>query len=104
MTVLGYITCKNEEEAHTIAKALLEKKLIACANIIPTIHSFYWWEGKIVEEEPESLLLVKTRKEKEDEVMGAVKAVHSYSLPCIEFIAIENENEEYKKWVEGVVQ
>ena len=100
MTVICYVTCANEKEAHSIAKSLLEKRLIACANIVPKMHSFYWWKGKLLEEQPESLLLLKTTKQKKARVVQEIKKMHSYSVPCIEFIHAK-ANPEYEKWVIG---
>ncbi|MFH1663769.1 MAG: divalent-cation tolerance protein CutA [archaeon] len=96
--VLGYIPCKNKKEAEKIANALVEKRLVACANIIPAISSCYKWEGKTVNE-TESLLLVKTIKTKKKLVSEQVKKLHSYRLPCIAFIKFDEINKEYELWV-----
>ena len=98
--ILAYITSKDKEEAKSIAKHLLEKKLIACANIFP-IESLYWWKNNI-EEEDEFVLIAKTLKEKFNEVKEEVKRIHSYSTPCI--LKIETEaNLEFLEWVKGEV-
>ena len=49
-TAIGFITTAENEEAQKIANALLEKRLIACANIVKEISSSYWWKGKIEKE------------------------------------------------------
>ncbi len=43
---LFYVTCKDKQEAESIAKTLLEEKLVACANIFPEMESFFWWKQK----------------------------------------------------------
>ena len=90
---LIYITCKDKVEAKKISKHLLEKRLIACANIFP-IESMYWWKGEI-EEANESVIIAKGfdfEKIKEE-----TKKVHSYDVPAI--IKIEaDSNEEYMDW------
>jgi len=96
--VLGYIPCKNKKEAEKIVKVLVEKRLIACGNIIPSISSCYKWEGKICNE-TESLLLVKTIKTKKKLVSEQVKKMHSHKLPCIAFIKFDEINKEYEIWV-----
>ncbi|MBW2980407.1 divalent-cation tolerance protein CutA [Candidatus Woesearchaeota archaeon] len=96
---LIYITCKDEKEARKIAKHLLEKKLIACANFFP-INSMYWWEGKI-EDDKEFLLLAKTTKKNANKVKDEVKKVHSYDVPCILEIDVDG-NKEYIDWVDRV--
>src|ERR687887_1554449 len=74
------ITAASEEEATTIGRALVERKLAACANVVPGIRSIFRWEGKVTEEK-EVLLLVKSRNESFDEIEKAVKGLHSYEVP-----------------------
>lgn len=66
-----HTTCKNLEEARKIGRKLIEQKLAICVNIIEKVNSIYWWDGKIVDEK-ESLLLLKTKKEK---VNQAIKLI-----------------------------
>ncbi len=96
--LLGYVPCKNKKQAEKIANALLERRLIACANIVPAVNSCYRWEGEICSEE-ESLLLVKTIKSKRKLVEKVVKREHSYKIPCIGFLKFEDINKEYELWV-----
>ncbi|MFC1754099.1 divalent-cation tolerance protein CutA [Thermoproteota archaeon] len=91
-----YITCKDKKEAKSIAKELIEKKLIACANIFP-IESLYNWEGKLVDEE-ETVLLCKTREGNYNDVAKAVKKMHSYEVPCICKIKAD-ANKSYFDWI-----
>jgi len=95
---LGYVPCKDKKQAEKIANTLLEKRLIACANIIPTVSSCYRMEGKICNE-TEALLLVKTIKSKRKLVEKVVKREHSYKIPCIAFLKFEDINKEYELWV-----
>jgi len=97
-----YITAKNNSEAKKISNFLLEKKLVACVNIIPKIESMYWWKGKI-EKNSESAIVAKTESSLVDSVVSAVKRVHSYELPCILAVPIEKGNEDYLKWIGEVV-
>ncbi|MFH1240292.1 MAG: divalent-cation tolerance protein CutA [Candidatus Diapherotrites archaeon] len=98
--VIGYVTCKNSQEAEGIAKYLLEKKLIACANMVDKIESIYRWEGKIVNES-EALLLLKTESTKINKVKKEIEKIHSNKIPCIEFIKVSDVNKNYEKWVTG---
>ena len=98
--ILIYITCKDNAEAKKISKHLLDEKLIACVNIHP-IESMYRWKGKIFEEQPESLMLIKTKKGKEEKIVGEIKKMHSHSVPCIEFIEVKKANKEYDEWVKS---
>ncbi|UCG68703.1 MAG: divalent-cation tolerance protein CutA [Thermoplasmata archaeon] len=92
-----YVTAKDEEEAKEIANHLLDKHLIACANMFP-IKSLYWWKGKI-EAEDEIVLIMKTQKKNSENIISQVKAVHSYEVPCIEFFHFEEGNPEYLEWI-----
>ena len=92
-----YITAKDEEEARKIANYLLEKRLIACANMFP-VKSLYWWKGKI-EREDEIALIMKTQKGHIKNIISEVKALHSYEEPCIEFLPIEDGNPDYLEWI-----
>jgi periplasmic divalent cation tolerance protein len=96
-----YITNENETEAKKIAKHLLEKKLIACANFFP-ISSMYWWQGKI-EDAKEIALIIKTIKENYNKVKAEVKKIHPYKIPCIIKIDVE-ANEEFEAWLRGELQ
>jgi periplasmic divalent cation tolerance protein len=99
--VLVYITCKDEKEARKIAKHLLEKKLIACANFFP-INSMYWWENKI-QDDKEFLLLAKTADKNYEKVKKEVESIHSYDVPCILKVDTEG-NKEYMDWVDKVIE
>jgi periplasmic divalent cation tolerance protein len=103
MYSLIYITTSGEEESKKIARTLLEERTVACANIVPSMKSFYWWEGEI-EEDTESILILKTRSDKFDTLVRRVKDIHSYETPCILEISIQNGSEDYLKWLEDSLQ
>ncbi|MEM2918148.1 MAG: divalent-cation tolerance protein CutA [Candidatus Altiarchaeota archaeon] len=96
--LLIYITCKDRKEAEKISKHLLEKRLIACANIFP-IKSMYWWKGKI-ENAKEFVIIAKTLDRYFPIIKKEVKRIHSYEVPCIEKIKTE-ANLEYIKWLKS---
>ena len=96
-----YVTARDKEEAKSIAKHLLEKRLIACGNIFP-IESLYWWEDKI-EEDKEFVLIAKTLDERFNKVKEEIKAIHSYSTPCILKIGAD-ANAEFLEWVKEETQ
>jgi periplasmic divalent cation tolerance protein len=96
-----YITAPNENEAATIAKALVESKLAACVNVVKGIRSIYSWQGKI-EDEQEVLMIAKTRRELFDILKAKVMAMHSYSVPEIIAMPIFAGSEEYLKWINDV--
>ena len=91
-----YITNPTREEAKRVAKHLLEKKLIACANIFP-VESLYWWEGKIAEEN-EVILVAKTTENKFEKINREVESIHPYKIPCVAKIPVAL-NEKYAIWL-----
>lgn len=101
MTIFIYITNPSKKEAKRIALHLLKKRLIACANIFP-IDSMYWWKGKI-KKAKEVVLIAKTKKENFEKVKEEVKKIHPYSVPSIEKLEVE-ANEEYEKWLNSEVK
>jgi periplasmic divalent cation tolerance protein len=94
-----YVTTKNAEEAEGIGNALLEERLVACANIFPAIRSMYRWKGAI-ERESEAVLIAKTKDTLVDKVIDRVRALHSYETPCIVAIPIVNGNPAYLRWID----
>lgn len=99
--IIVYITCKDEEEAEKISKHLLNKKLIACANIWP-IRSLYNWEEKLADEK-EIVIVAKSTNEKSEKIIEEVKKIHSYEIPCVEMIE-SRANKEYEDWVNNEVK
>ena len=91
-------TTKNKEEAIYIAKSLVERKLIACCNIVPSITSVYEWENELCCDE-ECLMVMKTKAELFNEVENAIKELHTYGTPEIICIPINNGSSEYLSWV-----
>ena len=101
MNIVILITAKNDAEAKKIAEALVKKKLIACANIIKGIKSFFWWEGK-VDKANEVLLVLKTKRILFKKIEKTVKTLHSYSVPEIIALPIVEGSKDYLKWVNDV--
>ena len=97
--ILIYVPCGTEDEATALANALIEKGLIACANIHAS-RSLYRWEGSLVDEE-EQILLCKTTQSSADPAEALIKEMHSYELPCILRLRPDHVNPEYAAWVVG---
>ena len=91
-------TTGSEEEAHKIARHLVENQLAACVNIVRQVESIYRWQGK-VESSLEWLLLIKTTAEKFNDVRDAIREFHSYDLPECIAIAIEDGSGDYLQWI-----
>lgn len=100
--VLIFITVPNEGLALKIARALIEKKLAACVNITPKIKSIYSWQDKICEDD-EFLMLVKSKEEVFEELKQEVVNLHTYDIPEIIMINIENGLRNYLNWIDQSV-
>ena len=97
-----YITAPNRKEAERIAKKLLDKKLIACANVINNVNSYFVWKNK-VQNSKEIIICGKTTSKNQTKIIKAVKSIHSYAVPCIIFFDIKNGNKDFLKWIEQSV-
>ncbi|MBN2143336.1 MAG: divalent-cation tolerance protein CutA [Candidatus Aureabacteria bacterium] len=98
-----FCTCPDQECAEKIAHALLRRKLVACVNIIPSVVSLYWWEGKI-DRSSEVLLLMKTRSSLFDKIEKSVRSLHPYAVPEIVGLPITRGSQAYLKWINHSVQ
>ena len=96
--VFVYTTTEDENEAKRIGRALTEKKLAACVNIIPGMRAIYRWKGNI-EEGKECIILAKTQKCNMDTVIDTIKNMHRYELPCILVIPVIQGLEEYLDYI-----
>jgi periplasmic divalent cation tolerance protein len=96
--VFVYTTYPSVVEAEEAGRALLERRLCACVNILPGMVSLYWWEGK-VERGEEVVMMIKTRVTLADAVRAAVKATHSYTTPAVMVLPIEQVDPDYHAWL-----
>jgi len=95
------VTCATLEEARKIARAVVEKHLAACVNIVThAVESFYTWEGKL-EDSSEYLLMIKTSEERLGELQKQVLALHSYDTPEFVVVPIVAGSEPYLNWLEA---
>ncbi len=96
--IIVYITAGTLDEAKRIGRELVERRLAACVNIVGGVTSIYRWRGRI-EESGEHLLVVKTVKSKYRELEENVRRLHSYEVPEIIAVPVEEGYERYIKWV-----
>lgn len=99
MNIVVFITAKDAAEAKTISDQLLEKKLIACANIIEGVESVFWWQEKI-DQAKETLIILKSKQSLFKKIVKTVKAHHSYEVPEIIALPIVDGNPDYLKWID----
>jgi periplasmic divalent cation tolerance protein len=98
-TWLVYITAKDKDQALAIGCTLVEERLAACINVLDGMTSVYRWEGA-VEQASEAVLIVKTTELQVPAVMERVKALHSYSCPCVVAWPIGIGDPQYLEWIE----
>ena len=96
--VFVYTTFPSLVEAEAAAKVIVERKLAACANILPGMISHYRYEGK-AERAEEVVVLFKTRSSLADAVRQAVRDNHSYDVPAVAVIALESVDRDYFGWI-----
>lgn len=96
--VLLYVTASDVQEAAKIARTLVEERLVACANVLGAVRSFYRWEGEIQDDE-EAVLIAKTGAERVEEATARIKALHSYDVPCVVAVPLVGGNEEFLTWI-----
>ncbi|MDX2073681.1 MAG: divalent-cation tolerance protein CutA [Alphaproteobacteria bacterium] len=75
-------TFAKKDEAISVARELLEQKLIACANIEEGMTALFRWED-MIQQEPETVLLAKTVRRHAPQVIAHIKTLHSYQIPSI---------------------
>jgi len=100
MFYLVLTTVRSRAEAKRIAGRIVGEKLAACANVLPSADSTFWWRGRI-ERASEALLLAKTSSEKLNRLMARVKELHSYEVPEVIALPIGRGLPEYMKWLKG---
>uniref|UniRef100_A0A8C4MTX7 Protein CutA n=1 Tax=Equus asinus TaxID=9793 RepID=A0A8C4MTX7_EQUAS len=97
----AFVTCPNEKVAKEIARAVVEKHLAACVNLIPKITSIYEWKGKI-EEDSEVLMMIKTQSSLVPALTDFVRSVHPYEVAEVIALPVEQGNIPYLNWVRQV--
>jgi periplasmic divalent cation tolerance protein len=96
--VLVYTTFPSVVEAEKAGRAVVERRLAACVNILPGMVSHYWWQGAI-ERAQEAVMIIKTRAALADAVGRAVRELHSYTTPAILVIPVEGGDPAYLQWI-----
>ena len=84
--------------ARGLARALVERRLAACANLLPGVRSIYRWKGR-VEEARETLLVLKTAASRVPALLAAVEALHPYEVPEAVVLATAGGLAPWLRWV-----
>jgi periplasmic divalent cation tolerance protein len=101
--IVVFSTCASTEEAQRVARALVEKRLAACVNVVPGIRSVYHWKdaaGKdAIEDEEEVLLVMKTSRALLQELTDEIERLHSYEVPEVVALQVVGGSERYFAWM-----
>lgn len=99
--LLVYITCADLSEARKIGDFLLQRRLVACVNIMEnSVQSLYFWKGQ-QEEGHEVVLLAKTVEARFAELNKAVRDLHSYEIPCVVALPLVAGDPDFLAWIES---
>ncbi len=96
--VLVYTTWPSVVEAETAGRAIVERRLAACVNILPGMVSHYWWQGAL-ERSEEAVMILKTRASHAEAVRRAVRDRHPYTTPAILVLPVEGGDPDYLAWI-----
>lgn len=96
--VIFLTTAPNGRSGRRIASALVRERLAACVNVIDGARSFYRWKGRL-ENSAESLLIIKTVKQKFDRIEKFLKTAHPYELPELIGLPVRWGSKGYLQWL-----
>ena len=91
-------TVASADEAVTLVRELLERRLIACGTLLPGSRSLYRWEGKVADEQ-EVVILLKTRSARLESLQRAFAELHPYKVPELLALPVEAGLERYLAWI-----
>lgn len=97
-TVIAFMTAPTRDVAEAIVRDLVERRLIACANLLPGVRSLYRWKGA-VEEAEEVLAVLKGRAADLEAVARRVKELHPYEVPELIGVPVAGGHGPYLAWV-----
>lgn len=100
MAVFLYVTASNVEEAARLAEIVVAERLAACANVLGTVQSIYWWNDA-VQKSAEAVLVLKSSDERAPELIQRLRELHSYDTPCIVTLPITGGIPEFLSWVDA---
>ena len=92
-------TLASAEEAVTLVRTLLERRLIACGNILPGVRSLYRWDGKVADER-EVIVILKTRRVRLDALELAFGELHPYKVPELLALPVSAGLHKYLEWID----
>jgi len=101
--LLAMSTAKSRKEGKKIAQRLVELKLAACVNVIPQVNSFYFWAGKLCQDN-EVIIIIKTENGQKNKIIKEIKRINTYEVPEIIFFKIDEGEERYLNWIKKTLE
>ncbi len=95
-----YVTAKDRRQALRLARAVVEERLAACANVLGGIDSVYWWDGR-VQSGREVAVVMKTRRRLVKRLAARIAALHTYDCPCVVALPILDGHPPFLAWLAG---
>jgi len=86
--------------ARRLARALVERRVAACVNLLPGVRSVYRWKGR-VEEAGETLLVIKTAARRVPALLAAVRELHPGEVPEAVALPVTAGLGPYLRWVDA---
>ena len=93
LTTLG-----NVEDARSFVRELVTRKMVACGTILPSATSIYRWEGAVTEV-TEAVVLLKTRRERWQDLLAAARSLHPYEVPELLALPVQKGLDAYLDWI-----
>ncbi len=100
MAKIMYMTAPNQQEALHIGRTLVERRLVACINILGPVNSVFWWDNS-VQTAKEVAFIAKTSDENVEETLAVATALHSYETPCAVILPIVDGAAPFLSWLEA---
>jgi len=101
--IMAFMTTATKQEAQNIVRSLLNKHLIACANILGPVDSEFWWQGKI-DKAQEFLVFMKSNDKLFEKLSKTIKDKHSYETPEILALPIAKGWSPYLEWLNATLR
>ena len=96
--VMVLVTCPSRAVARRLAQRVVRRHLAACVNLVPSVESIFWWQGKL-DRAREALLLIKTTVKAYPRLEAALRAQHPYDVPEIIAVPVTRGFAPYLRWV-----
>ena len=96
-------TCGSAEEAEKLARSLVEQRLAACVNVMPSVRSYYRWKDAI-ESSDEYLLVIKSTRARMAALVASLEKEHSYEVPEVIAVPVVDGSPNYLTWLEASLE